>query len=217
MLPQDTYKHKGLRKKLVEILIAKGITQKEVLKAMLRVPRHYFMDSAFIAHAYEDKAFGIGEGQTISQPFTVAFQSQLLGIKPKEKILEIGTGSGYQSSILLEMGAHLYTIEFHRTLHNKAKKLLTAMGYQAYFYCGDGSQGLESAAPFHKIIVTAGAPAIPEPLVNQLHIGGKLIIPVGDAKSQKMLCIIKKDVDDIEVNEFGKFSFVKLVGESGWG
>jgi len=217
MLPQDTYKHKGLRKKLVETLIAKGIAHKEVLKAMLRIPRHYFMDSAFIEHAYEDKAFGIGEGQTISQPFTVAFQSQLLGVKPKEKVLEIGTGSGYQSSILLEMGAQLYSMEFHRTLHNKAKKLLNEMGYQAYFYCGDGSKGLESAAPFHKIIVTAGAPAIPNPLVNQLHKGGKLIIPVGDAKSQKMLCITKKDVDDVEVQEFGKFSFVKLVGESGWG
>lgn len=216
MLPQDTYKHKGLRKKLVEILIAKGIVQKEVLDAMLRVPRHFFMDSAFIAHAYEDKAFGIGEGQTISQPFTVAFQSQLLAVKPKDKILEIGTGSGYQSSVLLEMGANLYTIELHRTLHNSAKKLLTAMGYQAHFYCGDGTKGLESAAPFNKIIVTAGAPAIPDPLVNQLQIGGKLIIPVGDTKSQKMLCIIKKDMHNIEVKEYGDFKFVKLVGESGW-
>ncbi len=216
MLPEDTYKHKGLRKKLIEKLIEKGIQQKEVLKAMLKVPRHFFMDSAFTEHAYEDKAFGIGEGQTISQPFTVAFQTQLLKIKQNDKILEIGTGSGYQSSILLEMGAKLYTIEYNRNLYQRAKKLLLNMGYNGHFYCGDGTKGLAAAAPYDKILVTAGAPNIPEALISQLKPDGRLVIPVGNLKTQKMLLISKKENGEIEEKEFGNFSFVKLLGESGW-
>ena len=216
MLPEDTYRHKGLRKRLIEKLIDKGITQKEVLRAILKVPRHFFMDSAFVEHAYEDKAFGIGEGQTISQPYTVAFQTQLLDIKPNEKILEIGTGSGYQSSILLEMGVNLYSIEYNRKLYERSKRLLLNMGYNAHFFCGDGTKGWESVSPFDKILVTAGAPVVPEALINQLKIGGKLVIPVGDLRTQKMLLITKHSSEEIKKEEFGNFSFVKLLGESGW-
>ena len=213
---EDTYRHKGLRKKLVDTLINKGISQKQVLRAILKVPRHNFMDTAFIGHAYEDKAFAIGEGQTISQPYTVAFQTELLELTPGEKVLEIGTGSGYQSCILLELESKLYTIEYNKVLFERAKKLLNNMGYQAHFICGDGTKGLLSAAPYDKILVTAGAPDIPKSLLQQLKIGGMLVIPVGDTKFQKMLRITKIDEDKFEKREFGNFSFVKLVGESGW-
>ncbi|MEM1136310.1 MAG: protein-L-isoaspartate(D-aspartate) O-methyltransferase [Bacteroidota bacterium] len=213
---EDNYKHKGLRKSLVNLLIDKGITQKNVLKAILKVPRHFFMDTAFLDHAYEDKAFAIGEGQTISQPYTVAVQSSLLQIAPGDKVLEIGTGSGYQSCILLELGVNLYTIEYNRVLFSNAKRLLNRIGYKAHFICGDGTKGLESAAPFDKILVTAGAPKIPKPLLTQLKIGGRLVIPVGDNISQQMLCISKIGEDEFKKMEYGKFRFVKLIGELGW-
>ncbi|MBT31034.1 MAG: protein-L-isoaspartate O-methyltransferase [Thalassobius sp.] len=213
---EDTYRHKGLRKRLVDTLINKGISQKQVLRAILKVPRHIFMDTAFVEHAYEDKAFGIGEGQTISQPYTVAFQTELLDVTPGEKILEIGTGSGYQSSVLMEIGCNLYTIEYNKVLFERAKRLLNRMGYKAHFICGDGTKGFLSAAPYDKILVTAGAPDIPVPLLKQLKVGGKLVIPVGDTKHQKMLRITKIEEDKFEKREFGDFSFVKLLGESGW-
>ena len=174
---QDDYKHKGMRKSLIRILVQKGITDQRVLQAIQEVPRHFFFEKAFLEQAYQDKAFPIGEGQTISQPYTVAFQSQLLEVKPGEKVLEIGTGSGYQCCVLLELGARVYTVEYVRKLHERSKNMLTRMGYQAVFVHGDGSRGLPSHAPYDKIIVTAGAPMVPNDLLRQLAVGGKLVIP----------------------------------------
>jgi protein-L-isoaspartate(D-aspartate) O-methyltransferase len=213
----DTYKHKGLRAALIKSLEKKGITDQAVLKAMMQVPRHFFLDTAFLIHAYEDKAFSIGEGQTISQPYTVAFQTQLLEIKPREKILEIGTGSGYQSSILMAMGAQLYTIEYNQNLYRKARQKFQLLGYQPVMQCGDGSKGMPAFAPFHKILVTAGAPSIPASLTAQLAVGGSLVIPVGDLQNQEMLKIVKTDEGQFKVYRHGDFAFVKLMGDEGWG
>jgi protein-L-isoaspartate(D-aspartate) O-methyltransferase len=168
-----------------------------------------------LEHAYQDKAFPIGEGQTISQPYTVAFQTEKLEIKPGDKILEIGTGSGYQACILIEMGAKVYTIEYNRTLFERTKQFLPQLGYSPYFFHGDGSKGLPAKAPFNKIIVTAGAPVVPAALTDQLADGGILIIPVGDRDSQKMLRIRKKD-GKLTKEEFNDFAFVPLLGEQGW-
>ena len=213
---QDDYKHKGMRKSLIRILVQKGIEDQRVLKAIQEVPRHFFFEKAFLEQAYQDKAFPIGEGQTISQPYTVAFQSQLLEVKPGEKVLEIGTGSGYQCCVLLELGARVYTIEYVRKLHERSKLMLNRMGYQAVFVHGDGSRGLPSYAPYDKIIVTAGAPSVPNDLLRQLSVGGKLVIPVGDDKQQKMLRLTKQNENTIMKEEYDFFSFVKLRGEQGW-
>ena len=210
---RDTYKHKGLRKKLISILKAKGIEDEEVLKAIEKVPRHLFVDNAFEKHAYEDKALQIGEGQTISQPYTVAFQTQLLDLKKGEKILEIGTGSGYQASILYELGAKVFSIERQKALFNKTQKLLKMLGYgQIKIFFGDGYQGLPLFAPFDKIIVTAGAESVPEKLLAQLKVSGKMVIPVGSSKGvQKMLLITKNTNGGYRTEEFDKFRFVPML------
>ncbi|TAF72573.1 MAG: protein-L-isoaspartate(D-aspartate) O-methyltransferase [Bacteroidetes bacterium] len=212
----DTYKHKGMRKTLVSLLQTKGITDRKVLAAIEKIPRHYFFESAFTEQAYQDIAFPIGEGQTISQPYTVAVQSQLLNIKSGDKILEIGTGSGYQSMVLLEMGANLYTIEYNKILYERTRKFLPSIGYSPKFFNGDGTKGLEAFAPFDKIIVTAGGPQIPESLLKQLTIGGIIVIPVGGEGKQKMLKITRKSETDFEREDHGDFAFVKLLGKEGW-
>lgn len=208
---QDTYRHKGLRRNLVEELKVKGITDQKVLDAINTVPRHFFMDSGFINFAYKDSAFPIGAGQTISQPYTVAFQTQLLGIQPMEKVLEIGTGSGYQTAILMEMGAKVYTIERQKELYLKAKAQLETMGYHPHFFYGDGYLGMPSYGPYSKIIITAGAPEIPEKLIEQLEIGGKLISPVGDKLGQVMTLVEKVSATEAIVSQHGNFIFVPLL------
>ena len=208
---QDTYRHKGLRKNLVEELKLKGITDQKVLDAINTVPRHYFMDSGFINFAYKDSAFPIGAGQTISQPYTVAFQSQLLNIQPLEKVLEIGTGSGYQTAVLLEMGAKVYTIERQKELYLKAKAQLEEMGYHPHFFYGDGYLGMPSYGPYSKIIITAGAPEIPQALIDQLQIGGKLISPVGDKLGQVMTLVEKVSETETIITQHGNFIFVPLL------
>ncbi len=208
---EDSYLHKGLRRKLVEELKRKGITDKRVLEAINRVPRHLFMESGFTHLAYKDKAFPIGAKQTISQPYTVAFQSQLLDISPGEKVLEIGTGSGYQAAVLLELGAKVYTIERHKSLSLNAQMLLPKIGYRPHFFYGDGFEGLPTYAPFNKIIVTAGAPEIPKKLIEQLSLGGKMVIPYGNTDNQSMLSIQKKSNEIIEQTEHGSFLFVPML------
>jgi protein-L-isoaspartate(D-aspartate) O-methyltransferase len=207
----DSYKHKGLRKLLIKTLREKGIRSEEVLAAIERVPRHFFMEEAFLKFAYEDNAFPIAAGQTISQPYTVAYQTQLLDVQKDEKILEIGTGSGYQSCVLLELGARVFTIERQKELYDKAKTFLPSIGYFPKLYYGDGYKGLPSFAPFDKILVTAGAPFIPEDLIKQLKIGGILVIPVGSGKIQVMTTVIKKSETEIEKIELDRFSFVPLL------
>jgi protein-L-isoaspartate(D-aspartate) O-methyltransferase len=213
---EDSYKHRGLRRKLINVIKEKGITDQAVLAAMAKVPRHVFFDNAFLEHAYQDKAFPIGQGQTISQPYTVAFQSMLLGVKQAAKILEIGTGSGYQASILLEMGAKVFTIEYNKMLYEQTKKVLPKMGYRPIFKHGDGSLGWPIHAPYDGIIVTAGAPVVPEQLKQQLTIGGRLVVPVGDDKRQQMLKITRQSETDFETEEFDYFAFVPLLGKEGW-
>ncbi len=212
---EDNYKHRGLRNKLVKILQKKGISEPRVLDALSRVPRHVFFENALIDHAYQDKAFPIGEGQTISQPYTVAFQSEKLEIRPGDKVLEIGTGSGYQACILLELGAKVYTIEYNRNLFERTRDFLPQLGYKPFFFYGDGSKGLPAKAPFDKIIVTAGAPVIPTSLIDQLAENGILIIPVGDREKQSMVRIIKRGGKLLR-EEFPNFAFVPLLGEQGW-
>jgi len=214
---EDNYRHRGLRKKLVRIVEGKGITDPNVLMALGKVPRHYFFDKAFLEHAYQDKAFPIGEGQTISQPFTVAFQTQLLKIQKGDKVLEIGTGSGYQACILMEMGAEVYTIEYIKKLYDRTKKFLPSMGYKPHFFCGDGTKGLPAFKPFDKIVITAAAPTLPQPLIDQLRIGGTMVIPVGDNNLQRMVKVTKKAETKISKEYFDYFSFVPLVGKFGWG
>lgn len=213
---EDSYRHKGMRRNLVKTLVEKGIADGNVLKAVQSVPRHYFFDKAFLEHAYQDKAFPIGEGQTISQPYTVAFQSELLEIKPNDKVLEIGTGSGYQCCILLELGAKVFTIEFNKKLYQQAKSFLNQMGYSAKFHLGDGSQGWPTFAPYDKIIVTAGAPTLPQALVEQLNPGGILVIPVGNEEHQQMLKITKDKDGRVSQESHDFFRFVPLVGKFGW-
>lgn len=213
---KDTYKHKGQRKRLIDLLKSKGIGDDNVLGAMLQVPRHFFFSREFEDFAYEDKAFPIDEGQTISQPYTVAFQSELLQVGRNMKVLEIGTGSGFQAAVLYEMGAQVYTIERLKKLYDKAHQLLSEMGYtHIHFYCGDGSLGLPEYAPYDRILVTAGAPVVPTSLTDQLKEGGKLVIPVGDNNSQRMLRITKQK-GELITEIFKDFSFVPLVGEEGW-
>ena len=187
------------------------ITDEAVLAAIGNIPRHFFLDPAFVEIAYQDKAFQIGCGQTISQPYTVAFQSQLLEIKPRERVLEIGTGSGYQACVLMELGAKVFTIERQRELFDKTSVLLPQMGYEPKMFYGDGYRGLPTLAPFHKIIVTCGAPDIPENLIAQLKPGGLMVIPVGDQKHQKMLRLVKKQDGSCIVEEHGDFLFVPML------
>jgi protein-L-isoaspartate(D-aspartate) O-methyltransferase len=213
---EDNYRHQGLRNKLVKKLAEKGIKDDRVLSAIGKMPRHFFFESALLEHAYQDKAFPIGEGQTISQPYTVAFQSEKLEIKPGDKVLEIGTGSGYQACILLELGAKVYTIEYNRVLFERTRDFLPSIGYKPHFFHGDGSKGLPIKAPFDKIIVTAGAPIVPDALTAQLKEGGILVIPVGDRTRQLMLRIRKKEGKLIR-EEFDNFAFVPLLGAQGWG
>lgn len=200
-----------MRQQLVDTLIKKGINDKAVLNAIGKIPRHLFMDSGFIDHAYVDKAFPIAADQTISQPYTVAFQSELLQIKPGDKVLEIGTGSGYQCAVLIELGAKVYSIERQQELFKKTSKFLPKIGYRAKkLIFGDGYKGLKEEAPFDSIIVTAGAPFVPKPLLSQLAIGGRLIIPVGD-DVQTMTLFIRKGPKEFEKHEFGEFRFVPLL------
>ncbi|WP_347374401.1 protein-L-isoaspartate(D-aspartate) O-methyltransferase [Aequorivita sp. Q41] len=208
---KDTFTHQGMRKKLVEILKKKGITDKNVLQAIGNIPRHLFMDSGFVNHAYVDKAFPIAADQTISQPYTVAKQTELLGVKKGDKILEIGTGSGYQAAVLLEIGATLFTIERQNELFKKTKLFLPKLGYKPKrMVFGDGYIGLEEEAPFDGIIVTAGAPFVPNPLLAQLKIGGKLVIPVGE-NVQIMTVFLRKSEVEFEKETYGEFRFVPLL------
>ena len=208
---EDSYLHKGLRRKLIEELAGKGIVNKEILDAINRVPRHVFMDSGFINFAYKDQAFPIGAGQTISQPYTVAFQTQLLDVKKYDKVLEVGTGSGYQCAVLLEVGAVVYTIERFRELFLKAQRTLLPLGYKPHFFFGDGYEGAPSYSPFDKIIITAGGSEIPQTLLDQLKIGGKLVMPVGESSSQKMTLVEKLSVNEYRRTEHGSFIFVPLL------
>lgn len=212
----DNYREKGARKQLVDILKKKGIEDEQVLKAIGKVQRHYFFDETFWNQAYKDIAFPIGEGQTISQPYTVAYQTQLLHIKKGDKVLEIGTGSGYQCCILLELGAKVYTIERQEKLYERTIQVLPYMGYKPNFFLGDGSKGIAEHAPYDKIIVTAGAPLVPDVLLKQLKIGGILVIPVGDEESQKMVTILKVGENDYEKHVLDTFRFVPLVGDKAW-
>mgnify|MGYP001396290874 FL=1 len=212
----DSYREKGARKKLVELLRERGIADEKVLKAIGKVPRHYFFDETFWTQAYKDIAFPIGDGQTISQPYTVAYQTELLHIKPGDKVLEIGTGSGYQTCILLELGAKVYTIERQENLYKRTSQVLPHIGYHAEFFFGDGSKGIAEHAPYDKIIVTAGAPLVPEIMLKQLKIGGILVIPVGDENSQKMITVLRVSEKDYERISLDTFRFVPLVGEKAW-
>ena len=208
---KDTLKHKGLRNKLVRVITSKGITNQAVLDAVAKVPRHLFMDSGFLDHAYQDKAFPISAGQTISQPYTVAFQTELLNLNPKDKVLEIGTGSGYQTAILLELKAVVYTIERQLELFKKTKLFFEKIGYRPKkMVFGDGYKGLVEDAPFDGIIVTAGAPEVPKPLLEQLAVGGRLVIPVG-AKDQVMMRITRISDKEFKKESFGTFRFVPLL------
>lgn len=209
---QDNYRHKGLRKMLVDSLREKGINDERVLQAMEKVPRHLFLDSSFLEFAYQDKAFPIGSGQTISQPYTVAFQTQLLKVSPGDKILEIGTGSGYQACILVEMGAKVYTIERQKNLFDKTKEFLPKIGYNPKMFYGDGYKGLPPFAPFDKMIITAAAPEIPRNLIQQLKVGGILIIPLGPQDVQTMYTVEKTSESEIRQVEHSKFRFVPMLG-----
>jgi protein-L-isoaspartate(D-aspartate) O-methyltransferase len=209
---EDSYRHKGLRKKLIDAIREKGITDENVLDAMMNIPRHFFMDTALEHIAYQDRAFPIGEGQTISQPYTVAYQTQLLQVSPHEKILEIGTGSAYQAMVLAEMGANIFTIERQRKLFELTKNFILKKRYPGikYFY-GDGFEGLPTFAPFDKIIITAAAPFIPPKLIEQLKSGGKMVIPLDENGRQKMMRISKKEDGSLEEETFSDFSFVPML------
>jgi protein-L-isoaspartate(D-aspartate) O-methyltransferase len=208
---QDTFTHKGKRKQLVEALVKKGIINKEVLRAIGVIPRHLFMDSGFIDHAYIDKAFPIGAEQTISQPFTVARQTELLDIEKGAKVLEIGTGSGFQTAVLIEMGMNVFSIERQNELFKKTKLFLPKLGYRPKkLIFGDGYKGLKTEAPFDGIVVTAGAPFVPKPLLSQLKIGGRLVIPIG-SENQIMTLITRISMTKFKKEEFGEFRFVPLL------
>ena len=207
----DTFEAKGKRKKLVAELRLKGIVDEEVLKAIDMVPRHLFMDPAFLNHAYVDKAFPLSSGQTISQPYTVAVQTSLLRVKKRDKILEIGTGSGYQAAILVAMGAKVYTIERYRELFLKAQRTLTSLGYSADFFYGDGYEGKPMYGPFDGIIITAAAPGVPDLLLQQLKTGGRLVVPIGSSDSQVMTVVERTGPDSFEYSDHGNFIFVPML------
>ncbi|MGB5378931.1 protein-L-isoaspartate(D-aspartate) O-methyltransferase [Muriicola sp.] len=208
---KDTFKHRGMRNQLAELLVSKGIKDKKVLEAIRTIPRHLFMDSSFEDHAYQDKPFPIAADQTISQPYTVAFQTELLDLKAGQKVLEIGTGSGYQTAVLLHLKVKVYTIERQRELFKKTNLFFKKLGYRPKkFIFGDGYKGLPEEAPFDRILVTAGAPEVPKKLLGQLKIGGKLVIPVGE-EDQEMLRITRKSDTEFAQEEFGTFRFVPLL------
>ncbi len=207
----DTYRHKGLRRKLIESLRQKGIRDERVLEAMDRVPRHFFLSSAFLEFAYENRAFSIGAGQTISHPSTVARQTELLELKRGDKVLEIGTGSGYQTCVLCEMGARVWSIERQKELYDQTTPLIQELGYRPNLYFGDGYKGKSAFAPFDKVLVTCGAPSIPQDLLKQIKLGGKMIIPVGEGATQIMLEIVKVGENEFTRLEHGNFSFVPML------
>lgn len=207
---EDNYKHKGIRKQLVSLLQTKGIKQAQVLQAIEAIPRHLFLDSSFLEFAYQDKAFPIGAGQTISHPYTVAFQTELLDVKKGEKILEVGTGSGYQTAVLCHLGAKVFSIERQKALYDKTKAFLPTLGYNAKLFYGDGYKGIPPFAPYDKILVTAGAPIVPPALLEQLKDGGKLVIPVGEGKVQQMYSLVRKG-NQYEQTNYGDFKFVPLL------
>lgn len=208
---KDNFKHKGKRSQMIAMLRQMGIIDEKVLAVMDLIPRHAFLDEAFLEYAYENKAFQIGEGQTISQPYTVAFQTQLLAINKNEKVLEIGTGSGYQTAVLCGLGARVFSIERQRILHDRAKRFLPMLNINPKLFYGDGYIGQPMFAPFDKIIVTAGAPFIPEPLKNQLKVGGTMVIPVGDSQGQKMYTLVKQSDNSFQTKLHGDFHFVPLL------
>ena len=210
---EDSFRHKGLRNKLVSILINKGIKDNKVLDCIRLIPRHLFIDNAFINFAYLDKAFPIGSGQTISQPYTVAFQTELLNLKKYDKVLEIGTGSGYQAAVLDKMETYVYTIERQKELFSRTKILLPKLGYNCNFFYGDGYKGLAQFAPFDKIIITCGAPYIPNDLISQLKVGGRMVAPIGDGEIQVMHLIEKKSFNNTSVSTHGNFSFVPMLNK----
>ena len=207
----ESYKLKGLRKNLVDIVRAKGISDVRILNALLKIPRHLFMAKGFEERAYQDNAFPIAADQTISQPYTVAFQTSLLDVKKGEKILEVGTGSGYQAAVLLELGVKLYTIERQRELFLSSQIILNKLGYNPFSYYGDGYAGLPTYAPFDKILITAGAPDIPKELLRQLKVGGIMVAPIGELHSQDMLKITKIEETKFKKENFGKFVFVPML------
>ncbi|MCC7401968.1 MAG: protein-L-isoaspartate(D-aspartate) O-methyltransferase [Chitinophagaceae bacterium] len=209
---EDTYRHKGLRKKLADGIRSKGVTDEKVLEAIGKIPRHFFLDSAFDEAAYEDRAFPIGEGQTISQPYTVAYQSQLLEVKNFEKVLEIGTGSAYQACVLAEMGAQVFTIERQKKLFESNKTFLFLKKYPSIkLFYGDGYEGLPKFAPFDKIIITAAAPEIPQKLIEQLKPGGMMVLPLGSGDIQRMIRITKLETGSLKEEVFDQFSFVPMI------
>lgn len=208
---QDSFKYKGMRKKLIAELQSKGIEDVRILNAFDAVPRHFFLDNAFAEHAYSNTAFQIGSGQTISHPYTVAFQTHLLQVAKGEKILEIGTGSGFQTSILCEMGAKVFSIERHKELHLKAKRVLHELKYNPRLSFGDGFKGLPAFAPFDKIIITCGAPYVPNALIDQLKIGGTMVIPIGEGEEQQMKRITKVSETETKEEDFGVFKFVPML------
>lgn len=207
----DSYKHKGMRKQLIRTLEKKGITDDSILEAFDKVPRHFFLDSSFVHQAYTDIAFRIGAGQTISQPYTVAFQTSLLEIERGDKVLEIGTGSGFQTAILCALGAKVFSIERQKELYIEAKAIIKKLGYFPNLYYGDGYKGKEAFAPYDSILVTCGAPSIPENLKKQLKIGGRMVIPVGKSKTQTMYRVTRVEVDEWKTETHGKFSFVPML------
>lgn len=210
---EDTFRHQGLRKKLIDELRVKGINNEDVLRAMGEIPRHlFFFDTAFLNFAYADKAFPIGSGQTISQPYTVAFQTSLLQPVKREKVLEIGTGSGYQTAVLARLGVKVFSIERQKALHDTASLLLEKLNFKARCFYGDGYKGKEAYAPFDKILITCGAPSVPDALKRQLKIGGRMVIPVGEVNGvQQMLTIDRTSEKDYEVQEHGAFQFVPML------
>ena len=210
---KDSFKYKGMRKNLINDLKNKGIDQDLILEAFNLVPRHYFLDNAFVEQAYSDIPFQIGSGQTISHPYTVAFQTQLLNIKKGDKVLEIGTGSGFQTAILIVLGAKVYSIERHKELYLKASSILKELSYKAHLIFGDGYNGLPNFAPFDKIIITCGAPKIPENLIKQLKIGGVMVIPIGENKEQQMKKITKISEKKLKIEDCGVFSFVPMLSK----
>ena len=213
----DSFRHQGLRKQLIEHLASKGISNLKVLNAMNKIPRHLFMDNAFVNFSYQDKAFPIGAGQTISQPYTVAFQSQLLEINPYDKVLEVGTGSGYQAAVLSLLDAEVFTIERQRELFLKTKKFLPTLGFNCMFVYGDGYKGMPKFAPFDKIIITCGAPFIPDDLVAQLKVGGRMVAQIGDGDVQVMHLIEKISETETRVTTHGEFLFVPMLNDKSSG
>jgi protein-L-isoaspartate(D-aspartate) O-methyltransferase len=208
---EDSFEARGMRKNLVEGLRGKGITDEEVLRAMNAVPRHVFMDPAFLKHAYVDKAFPISSGQTISQPYTVAVQTSLLQVKKRNKVLEIGTGSGYQAAILAEMGVRVYTIERYRELYLKAQQTFSSLGYNAHFFYGDGYEGKPKYGPYDGILITAAAPEVPEALLQQLKTGGRLVVPLGKYDFQVMTVVKRTGPDSYDYSSHGNFVFVPML------